>query len=196
MKKTLVISTAILGILMSVGGIFCIASPVSTFAALSRLVGAMVIIVGISQILHFAAGHDARSTWSLVSGILGILLGVLMIGNFYGRFLTSIVLTTFIAVWMFIHSIDDMHRAIIMKKLNETLPDESRSAFWLFQMIIGILTMILGILCMINPIFSMISAGLIIGFSILFAGIQNILLSILIHRMNIEVETYEFSTEC
>lgn len=170
----------LLGVVMIVGGVKCISSPVESFATLSAFFGIIIIVSGVSAIVNYAAGHASRSIWNLIAGICGVVLGIFIAGNFHAQIATVMVLTMMIAVWMLVRGVENIHQAYLLKQINRELPDEARNGFWIVLMGLGVLTVVLGLICAANPFFGIISGGVILGVSLLFAGIQSVALAFVI----------------
>lgn len=172
----------ILSILMIVGGVVCIATPVATFSALGWLAGAAIIVTGVSAVFNFAAGKDGRSIWELIGGLAGVLMGGLILVNAFAQFATNMVIAYSAALWLVIYGGCDIAEALTLRKLNRQLPSEFRTAGWLVVMLIGIATAVIGVICIFQPQITMLSVGLLIGVSILISGIKTLVLSIQIMK--------------
>lgn len=168
----------ILGILMILGGISCVATPVATFSALGWLAGIAIMTVGFSSVLQYAAGHEKRSIWELLGGICGVLLGGFLILNNFAQIATNIVLAYAAAFWLLVQGICGISEALKLRKLNQNAPDNERSATWLLVLLLGILTIFMGFACVAQPILSMISVGWLMGASILTSGMKTLVLAV------------------
>ncbi len=168
----------LMSILMIVCGVDCIATPVATFSALGWLAGGSIVVVGVSAIFRFAAGREGRSVWELIGGIAGVLFGGFIVVNAFAQFATNLVIAVTAAVWMAVYGVCGISEALALRKLNQALPGELRTAGWLVVLILGAATAVIGIVCVFQPWITMISVGLLIGVSILISGIKTLILSI------------------
>lgn len=172
----------ILSILLIIGGVNCMATPVATFSMLGWLVGLAIIITGVTAIFRYASGKNDRSIWELIGGIAGILFGGFVVVNSFAQFATNMVIAYAAAVWLIIYGISGIVEALDLRRINKTLPNDFRTAGWLVVMILGISTAVIGVICIFQPMVTVFSVGLLIGLSILISGIKTLVLSIQIIR--------------
>ncbi len=172
----------ILSVFMIIGGINCIAAPVATFSALGWLAGVSILTVGLSSILQYAAGHEERSIWQVFGGVCGILFGGFLIFNIFAQAAANIILAYAAAAWLLIRGICGILEALKMRKLNQELPDNERSAVWLIVMVLAVLAALMGIACVIQPVLGMISVGLLMGISIFTSGAETFVIALHILR--------------
>ena len=64
-----------------------------------------------------------------------------------------------------------------LKKLNDVVPDDLKTPYWLIIVVIGIVTILVGIVCMIKPIVTAMSVGTLIGIAIVISGCENMAIS-------------------
>lgn len=168
----------ILSILLIIGGVVCMVTPVATFSTLGWLAGFAIIISGFSAVFRYASGKEGRSVWELVGGIAGILFGGFIVINAFAQFATNMVIAYAAALWLLIYGVTGIAEALKLRKLNKELPNELRTAGWLVVMILGVATAVIGVICVFQPMITMFSVGLLIGVSILISGIKTLILSI------------------
>ena len=168
----------ILSILMIICGVDCMVTPVETFASLGWIAGVAIVVAGVSAIFRYAAGREGRSIWELVGGIAGVLFGGFILVNVFAQFATNMVIAYAAAVWLLIYGITGIAEALKLRKLNQELPNELRTAGWLVVMLLGVSTAVLGVVCIFQPMITMLSVGMLIGVSILISGIKTLVLSI------------------
>ncbi len=172
----------ILSILMIIGGIGCMATPVQTFSALGWVAGFAIVVAGFSAIFRYASGREDRSVWELVGGIAGVLFGGFIIVNVFAQFATNMVIAYAAALWLVVYGITGIAEALKLRKLNLELPSDLRTAGWLVVMILGVATAVMGVICLFRPLVTILSVGVLIGASILISGIKTLILSIQIIR--------------
>lgn len=168
----------ILSILMIICGVDCMVTPVETFSALGWLAGCAIVVVGFSAVFRYAAGKEGRSVWELIGGIAGILFGGLIVVNAFAQFATNLVIAYTAALWLVVYGICGIAEALKLRKINQALPSELRTAGWLVVMLLGVMTALVGVTCVFQPMITMLSVGLLIGVSILISGIKTLVLSI------------------
>ncbi len=174
----------IFSIIMIIGGVGCMFTPVETFSVLGWLMGFSIIVAGISAVLRYAAGKSNRSIWELIGGIVGIIVGLFITINGFAQFAANMIIAYVAAVWIILYGINDIIESVKLKKFNKTLPDEFRTGNWLLVMILGILTVVAGIICIFQPGITAISLGLLVGVSIFISGIKTLVLAIQIAKYN------------
>ena len=81
----------VFSILMIIGGVICMATPVATFSMLGWPAGLSIIISGVSAVFRYASGRSDRSVWELVGGIAGILFGGFIVVNAFAQIATNAV---------------------------------------------------------------------------------------------------------
>ena len=165
-------------ILMIVGGVWCMATPVATFSALGWLAGCAIIVSGFSAVLRYAAGKEGRSVWELIGGLAGILFGGFIVINGFAQFATNLVIAYAAAVWLVVYGVCGIAEALKLRKLNRALPNDLRTPSWLIVMLLGVATAVIGVICVFQPLLTMLSVGMLIGLSILLSGIKTLILSI------------------
>jgi len=160
-----------LSVLMMVAGILAIAVPPAAGIAVAIVVA---WVLALSGVFHFVFAWYMRSTsgfvWELVLGLLYLALGFYMLI----RPVTALVsLTLLLVLYLFTKGILELILAIRLRPLPGT------KSFFLD----GTLTLILGLLITIGwPASSEWAVGLLIGISILLAGVSRLSLSIAARR--------------
>ncbi len=178
----MVIILIIFGVLMILGGISCIFTPVATFSALGWLAALAIIVTGISSIFRYAAGRDGRSIWELIGGILGTVLGAFLLFRPKGKYLTNTVIAYAAALWLVVTGICGIMEGWNMRKVNRDLPSSMRTSSWLLVLLLGVITAAIGVACFFRPIITAVSVGLLIGVSIMITGIKTLILAFQLSR--------------
>ncbi len=173
----------ILSIFMIICGVDCIMTPTQAFSALGWIAGVAVVAAGVAAVCRYASGRSNRSVWDLIGGIAGILLGLFITVNSVAHFAANMVIAYAVAIWLVLYGIGDIFKSVSLRKLNQRVPDEFRTAGWLVVMVLGILTVILGVACMIQPKITIVSVGLLMGVSILISGIKTLVLALQIAKV-------------
>lgn len=171
----------ILGVLMVIGGVFCVVDSAMTFAVLGWIIGFAAFIGGIGLICAYSRTHKygTASGWTLFGGIVSTAIGLFILFSGRALFFTDTVLAYMISFWTVIFGIGNIVVAFKMKQLRKDLPLEKRGHIWLWALIIGILTTILGVYACIHPLVTIVTVGWLVGLSIIFTGIDTICLGIM-----------------
>lgn len=143
------------GIVALVLGIFFLTAPYLTLLAAITFLGAYWFVSGIFT-LFSAAGDEANRGMKILSGILGILLGVLILAYpFYSAFIVPFVFIIMIGVWALV--IGGIH-----------LYQGLTGGGWGVG-IHGLLSVIFGLLILIEPYLAVLALPFVLGiFGIVF----------------------------
>lgn len=180
MKKFLVI---LMGVLMVIGGIYCLFTPVSTFLTTGYIVGVIIFCDAIGNIV---AWFDVKkyveiSGWYLVNGIISLIFGILVILSFKMQFMVDMFIVYLVAAWVIVLGISRISMALKIKKVMNALPKVFKNGRWFWVLLSGILMVLFGILCMFKPIVLSSMLGTFIALFIIFAGSSLITLGTYIH---------------
>lgn len=166
------------GVLMIIGGISCFFTPIATFSSLGWLAGVSILVVGISAIVRYAAGHEERSVWNLIGGICESLFGAFLVFNDFAQIATSFVLAYLASFCLLVYGACKIIMALRLRRLNQSLPDELRTATWLAVMVAGVVVALIGVICIVQPMVSAISIGWLIGFYVLTSGAETLVVAV------------------
>jgi uncharacterized membrane protein HdeD (DUF308 family) len=161
---------ALRGAIAILFGVFTILNPAISLAALILLFGAYALVDGVFSVIAAITRRRNEPRWValLVSGILGILIGVataLMPG------VTALVLLYFIAAWAVVRGIFEIAAAIQLRRVIE-------GEFWLI--LAGVLSVAFGVLMFLFPGAGAIAVLLWIG---VFAVVFGVMLLALAFRL-------------
>lgn len=165
--------TIILGILLIIGGIFCIATPGSTFLSIGWLVGLGFLLAGIDEIVMYWSRRYLRSGWALAGGILTALLGGFLLFNSWANFFADMVILYMTGAFLILAGIFRIVTAVQSRHLSHT---------WGWMLALGILTILVGGYSLFHPTVAAIALGWLIGFYVILAGIEMIQLGINLPR--------------
>jgi len=158
--KALSIITGILTIIL---GVFALCMPFRAFLGFGWIFGILLIANGIElSITGFS--KKSRNVWQGILGILVGICGIILTANGISRFFTDLMLAYMIGIGIIISSVSMIVNAIV------TFKEGKGRAIALI--IFGVLGIILGIASIAHPILTMISAGIIIGVSVIMQGIN------------------------
>ena len=164
----------ILGVLMFIGGVYCVITPIATYAVLAWLIGLAMLVEGIGSVVTW---NDLRSRgfadgWTLAGAIVSIILGVILLVSYAAQWAVDVFIAYMIAAWLVIGGIMRIVAALKLRKVKNDPGYRSLDMNWGVLLVLGILVTILGILCLFNPLSVMVGVGFMLGVSIICVGID------------------------
>ena len=159
-------------------GLLAVIWPDITLQALLILFGLFVLIDGGLSLAAgiVSIGHNQRWWAMLLSGLLGIVMGVL---TFIWPNITAIVLLYFIAAWAVVIGIMDI---IIAIQIRHEIKGE-----WM-MILDGVFSIIFGVLLFIFPAPSALAVAWLIGLFAIAVGIIFIILALRLRKLGREIE--------
>ncbi|WP_294580104.1 HdeD family acid-resistance protein [uncultured Thomasclavelia sp.] len=152
----------ILGIVMVIAGICCLAFPIQTFTVMKVIVALVLIGFGIYSIVNYCLSTSFfKDPFTIVHGIINILFGLIIITT--PSIITAISLTMMLALILVFHGTEKIAFASKLKYFNI-----SNTGIYTFN---GILNIILAIIFFILPITSAIALNYIIAIYLIINGI-------------------------
>lgn len=153
------------GILLIIGGFFCLTHEAAAILTLAVLLGVMMLFSGILELLLFAKEHNAMygSGWILLDGIVTTVLGVLLLGN---QAFSVISLPFLFSMWLLFTGIARIVSAFDLKKVGV------RSWGWVLAM--GIILVLGGMMTIFDPVAGLFAITFLVGFSFILEGIDTI----------------------
>ena len=169
MKRFLVI---LMGLLMVVGGVYCLFTPVTTFLTTGYIVGVIIFCDAIGNIIAWfnAKKYVEISGWYLANAIISLIFGIIIMLSIGMQFAVDMFIVYAVAVWVIMTGISRISMAIRMKQLMNKLPKIFNNKKWLGILLFGILMVLFGILCVFKPIVLSSVLGVLIAWFIIFAG--------------------------
>jgi len=169
MKRFLVI---LMGLLMVVGGVYCLFTPVTTFLTTGYIVGVIIFCDAIGNIVAWfnAKKYVEISGWYLANAIISLIFGIIIMLSIGMQFAVDMFIVYAVAVWVIMTGISRISMAIRMKQLMNKLPKIFNNKKWLGILLFGILMVLFGILCVFKPIVLSSVLGVLIAWFIIFAG--------------------------
>lgn len=150
------------GIFAVLFGILAFALPALTLAALVLLYGVYALADGLTALW---VGGKARSWWLLLSGVLGVIVGIL---TFIYPGITAVALLYLIAAWAIVRGIFEIISAIRIRRI---ISNE-----WIF-ILGGILSIVFGGVLVANPVAGALAMVWVIGAFALVFGVLMIVLA-------------------
>lgn len=169
----------IVGILFILVGIWVSSTPLAAYLTLSILFAFTFLFAGILEIVYAISNRDTFDNWvwALISGIIGLLLGILLVSN---PEISMIILPFYIGFGILFYSILGIGRAIDLKKHD--------MKGWGYVMFTGIVGLIFAFIMIWNPLFGGMTIVFYTAFSFIILGILNIVLSIKLRSINKKLE--------
>ena len=153
------------GILMILGGLSCMFTPLITFISAEYLVVILVAVFGIFGLIRGIAAKRFEVTFffSIISIVFG--LAVFFFPQFF--VLTSGILIYLLAFWFVLLGVTTVYNSIAVGKA-------SGSGMWILQLIVGILVILFGCYAFVHPTLFAASIagtlGFLLGLSFVVTG--------------------------
>lgn len=156
----------ITGILTAILGCAALAMPLRTFLAIGWLLGALVLVNGITGAI------TAFSKKDVCQGIFNILIAIgggIILFNTFSRVMTDMFLAYLAGFVIIVYGVNMLISAIRSLKKS--------TAMGVIGIICAVLSVIAGVFSVMHPVLTMISLGFIIGFSVIMQGVNMIVLA-------------------
>ena len=169
---------ALRGVAALLFGLLTLFNPVITLATLVLLFGAYALVDGVFAVASAVANRRGEPHWVslLVSGIIGIALGVL---TFLWPQITGLILLYFVALWAVIIGVSQIVAGIRLRKLI--------TGEWLL-ILAGVLSLVFGLMLFVSPGAGALAIALWIG---AYAAVFGIVLIALALRLRTWRRTHE-----
>jgi uncharacterized membrane protein HdeD (DUF308 family) len=164
----------ILGILFIIVGVWAIVTPVSTYLSLAILFSVTFFVAGFLEIIYSISYRKQLDGWgwSLASGILSLIIGVLLI--IYPQ-VSIITLPLFVGFVVLFHSSMAIAWSIELKKY--------KVSNWGWLLFAGILGVIFSFILLMNPLIAGLTVAVFTGISFITIGIFHIHFSIELKKL-------------
>ena len=179
MRKTM---SVILGVLMIAAGIYCFFAPVETSTIIPFVLGIAMIVDGIGRIVTWFDIRDVmrQSAWVLVSAIVSLIFGLLLAFSPVLQMSVGVSVILLTGWWILalgiIRIVHAFHLLRIKRESDGFGLGGMIGSDWWIALILGILLVIFGIIVIINPFLGLGVIGVLVGCSIITAGINLIYL--------------------
>ena len=132
----------VLGVLVAILGIVCVAWPGLTIGTVSLMVGIGFLVSGVAGIMGFflAGGFAMFSGWLLFDGIMNLILGIMFIGH---PVLSGIALIWLIGTFVIIGGVALGVSAWRMREL--------LGGVWWLGLLVALLVVVFGIMMLTSP---------------------------------------------
>lgn len=165
MKGSKVLSI-ILGVLMVIGGFYCIAQPLLTDDILMWfLIGAGFV----SSIVNICTWGSKKKLgqangWDLAGAIISLIVTIVLIANMAARFAAVVIVIYILMAWILIMGILKIVMSVQVKK------DPVLGKGWGLMLTMGILMILAGLSGLLHPLGAGIAFGMIVGINIVVSG--------------------------
>lgn len=179
MKASRVIAL-ILGVLVVIGGIYCLMTPGLTYLSLAWLLGLIMVVDGIANIVTWfeLRKEGASNGWALAAAIVSVVLGVIVLGSYAAQLAVDLFIAYMLAAWLIVSGIARILFGWRMRKLHKTFDTLVIGKNWWAAFILGILLVVVGVLSLFNPTALMLATGMMIGLAIIISGVSVIALAL------------------
>lgn len=168
MKQVKVIGI-VAGVLTSILGIYAMCVPMRTFLGIGWALGFLFLLNGVEMII-VAFSDKKKDIWRCILGILAAIIGLVLLFSGVQRVLTDVMAAYLVGICILAYGIYQIIagcRNFKEKKGNSIL-----------KIVCGVLSVIMGFVSICHPLLTMISLGYVIAATLLFQGIDMIILSV------------------
>jgi uncharacterized membrane protein HdeD (DUF308 family) len=164
----------VLGVIFVALGILAIVTPVATYLSLALLFSVAFFVTGILEIISSISFRKQLDGWgwSLASGILDFIIGLLLILN---PQISIITLPLFVGFVVLYRSMLGIAWSIELKKF--------KISDWGWLLFIGILGVIFSFFLLWNPFFAGLTVAIFTGIALIIVGTFHIYFSIVLKKL-------------
>ena len=179
MRKIL---SVILGVFMIATGIYCFFTPVETSSIIPFVLGIAMIVDGIGRIVTWfdIRGTMRQSAWVLVSAIVSLLFGLMLVFSPVLQMSIGVSVILLTGWWLLALGIIRIVHAFHLRRIKRASDGFGLGGMigsdWCIALILGILLVIFGIIVILNPLLGLGVIGVLVGCSIITAGVNLIYL--------------------
>ena len=160
----------ILGVLLLVCGVSCIAQPAAALLAMSALLGVAMLISGVLELVVYARCRRSMlgAGWFLLDGIIAVLLSLFLL---FDQAFTALSLPFIFGMWLMFAGVSRVVNSLDLKAMGVR--------GWGWFTALGILLAAAGFLSFLDPISGALTLSFLLGFLFLFQGLSALLRAIL-----------------
>jgi len=159
----------ITGIAFLIAAVVILRNPGATLLTLTFIFAIVAIVRGISTLAAYSKLREITGNMagiSVVSGILDLLLGILFLFNIPAGVLT---ITYLFAFWFIMDSIVGILNASHLKAAG--------TGWYVFDLILQVLSLLVGILLLMNPVVSAVGLIYLLAMAFILFGITDIVIA-------------------
>ena len=161
---------SIIGIILIVLGIVALSNPTGVVNGFVIVCGIVAIIMGIADIIMYIRVEIFTGFGpmvSLISGILGVMAGVMLMAYPQAG---SLVFAILFPIWFIAHCISRLSRLDGIRLI-------AGNGAYYCSLAMNIIGLLLGVLLIIKPWITIVSIGWIIGLYLILLGIESLLVA-------------------
>ena len=174
--------SVILGVLMISAGVYCFFTPVETSTVIPFVLGIVMIGDGIERIATWFDIRDIvrQSAWVLVSAVVSLIFGLMLVLSPVLQMSVGVFVILLTGWWILALGVIRIVHAFHLLKLKRESDGfgfgEKLGSNWWIALILGALLTIFGIIVILNPMLGLGVIGVLVGCSVITAGINLIYL--------------------
>lgn len=158
----------IMGVLTTILGGYAMCVPVRTFLGIGWLLGVIMLVSGV-EMLILGFNKRKKDVGQILLGVLEVIAGGFLLFSGIQRALTDILVAYIIGAFIVFYGVFQIVSAC--KKYKEAKGNS------IFKIILGVLSVIAGVLALSHPLMTMVSVGYLIAASLIFQGINTIVVA-------------------
>lgn len=170
--KFLKVISIMLGILIVIGGLYCLFYPGLTYLGIGYALGVVMLLDAVGRIYawwQFKKAGEADG-WMLTGAILSAVFGIVLIGNNAAQISVDVFIAYMSAIWILAHAVIAIIRSFRARKFHKRMNTVWIGKNWWLELMLGILMCIFAILSLMNPGVIMTAIGTFIGLGVIVAG--------------------------
>ena len=166
------ILTILLGVLIVIGGLYCVFYPGLTYLGIGYVIGVSMLLDALGRFhawWQFKKAGEADG-WMLTGAIFSAIFGLVLIGNNAAQLSVDVFIAYMIGIWILTHAVITIIRAFRARKFHKKLNTIFVGKYWWIGLLTGILMCIFAILSLMNPGVIMAAIGTFIGLGVIVVG--------------------------
>lgn len=153
----------VLGVLLMLGGLSCLATPLLTFVEAGYFIVMLLLVYGIVGIIGGIANKDYGVNF--IYGILSLILGVVIIFVPGLRGMTAAAVMYIMAAWFILKGILSIYSAVKAK-------GAGTGSMWIWGVVAGVLGILIGVYSVVHPLVLAITVGLMVSLYFIISGVD------------------------
>lgn len=164
----------ILGVLMCIGGFYCLMDPSIPFSSISVIFAIVLIENAIGRFIIWIKIKQLGGSRAilLINAILSLVCGISLLTNVFTKLFLDTFLLTAISVYMLVEGVFGIIASFKLIKVS--------GGNFVLTLIFGILLVLCGIFSLVNPAILALSIGINMAINIIVTGASLIVLSIVL----------------